>query len=225
MPLRSLLLVFVWVLLPSLASAGTVRFAASDLPDFLGPGGDYWEVAYTFEGFDLDVDQSLRIDFEHELVAAPSFTGLPAQPDWSVDVFEPAPGLLLDGALDALAQVADPSTADPFVVRFVWLGGGAPGPQPWSHLQFDAVGAFVAELESGTTLPVPEPGSAALLLVAGTWLLRHRRRRAVSLGAVALLVALALPAAAQVESDAVLQVTQMTLEDQREVTRDLIQQV
>ncbi|MCP3986684.1 MAG: hypothetical protein GY723_20050 [bacterium] len=160
--------------LASASSATTIGYLATDLDDSLGPGGDYWEIAYTVSGFAFDEDQAFRIGFDADDYSDLFFTGLPAQPDWDVLTFQPIPFLSVPGALDSLALVGDASIADPFRVRFVWLGPGNPGPQPWSIDEYDSIGGFVGNLETGTTIPESGP---AVLMGLGLLALRLLRSR------------------------------------------------
>lgn len=82
-----------------------------------------------------------------------------------------------------VALVNTPSMTEPFVVRFLWLGGRstAPGAQPFFVYALDALGQ-VEVLETGQTTAegtvVPEPGTGTLLGLGGLGLaLWHRVKR------------------------------------------------
>jgi hypothetical protein len=174
--------VLAGLLSPGLAGAFGLRFTAVDLDDTLGPGGDLWQYAYFASGFSFAADQGFSVEFDGALYGALGDPPFAVNADWDVLVIQPDPQLpTLPGVYDALALVEGASLADPFVVRFVWLGGpGLPGAQPWDLNQYDAQGNLLAVLASGTTVPAPGADAAGVCAFAALWAHRTRRRSRAS---------------------------------------------
>ena len=149
------------------ASAFQVFFDATDLDDALGPGGDLWEYTYRARGFAFAADQGFSVEFDPALHAALGDPPPAVGPDWDLVVLQPDAGLGRAGLYDAVAQTDGASVAQPFAVRFVWLGapGTQPGAQPWSLNQFDAQGNLLDVLATGITVP-EAPWQAALAGIA-----------------------------------------------------------
>jgi len=152
------------------ARATTIEYQTIDLADAT-PGQDLWEYRYTVSGFGYGANVGFTVFFALGLFSDLDAPVPPAHPDWDILVAQPDPVLSEPGLYDALALVANPSLADPFPVRFVWLGSptAEPGAQPFEVYELDDLGDFVATLETGRTRvpagppPVPEPGVLALL--------------------------------------------------------------
>jgi hypothetical protein len=160
------------LLLPPDGEALTIQYSATDLADAI-PGQDLWSYAYTVTGFDFDQDLGFAISFApglYEDLESPPPT---PNADWDILTLQPDGNLPADGLYDALALVDDASLADPFTVSFVWIGGGAPGSQP-----FFVYDESFQTVESGFTVLVPEPGTLLLLGAAvPAFCLRRRRPR------------------------------------------------
>ncbi len=138
-------------------------------------GQDIWRYSYrvngnfaAFTGFTVLFDSTLYGSLEDPLPA-------PNPMEWLSSTIQPTFGAA-DGLYTAIAQKDDAALADPFTVRFVWLGTGTPGPQ-----SFEVFDDGFNVIDTGSTSPfgapaIPEPGS--LLLVAGALgLLGWRNRR------------------------------------------------
>lgn len=158
------------LLLGSSASATTIAYTATDLPDAV-PGEDLWEYAYTVSGRTFAAGEGFSVFFDYT-----QYTLLESPPpavsaDWDIISLQPDVLLPDDGFYDALALVSAPSLTTAFTVSFVWLGTGTPGAQP-----FDIYNPAFQTIESGVT--VPEPGTG-LLLAAGlfmVWITSFERR-------------------------------------------------
>ena len=81
--------------------------------------------------------------------------------DFDLLTVQPDLALASNGFYDALALRNNPSLADLFKVRFVWLGTGTSGSQP-----FTVYNADFSTQSQGQTTSVPEPSALALLLAA-----------------------------------------------------------
>ena len=152
---------------PGSTQATTIQFTATDLNDTLGPGGDLWQYNYAVSGLTFPMNYDFSILFSSNLYRDLE-NPLPPVTDWDILTLQPDPALPADGLYDALALVDNASLANPFTVRFVWLGGSGttPGAQPFAINEFDAQGNFLRIAESGQTqtlAPVPEPGTFVLL--------------------------------------------------------------
>jgi hypothetical protein len=173
------ILVFL-LLLPVPAFAAGITFEAVDRTDS-APGEDLWEYAYRALGFDFSRDQGFSIFFDTALYATLG-EPVPVGPDWDLLALQPDPLLAADGLYDALALV-DHATVDvSFRIAFTWLGGPteSPGSQPFDIYELDANGSFLRTIATGTTVPVPEPGTAALLALGVLGSAFWQRQRLVS---------------------------------------------
>ncbi len=160
------------------AQSASIQYEARDIDDSFGPGGDLWEYRYLVSDPGGIFQENIGFDvfFPPSLYRNLSDPAPPVNGDWDVLTFQPDANLASDGAYDALALKNFPRLADPFVVRFIWLGGASaiPRAQSFEVNQFDAGGNFIQTLQTGMT--VPEPTTATMLL-AGAGLLALRRRR------------------------------------------------
>ena len=144
--------------------ATTITYTATDLNDILGPGGDFWEYRYTVSGQSFAPDMGFSIVFtlgRYSDLEAPPVNG-----DWDVVAFQPDPSLPDDGFYDALALVNNATLTDPFVARFVWLGGSlmVPGAQAFLVYTLDSGGA----LQGSVIADIDGTRQATLLIPQGT---------------------------------------------------------
>ncbi len=163
----------------AVTQATTITFTASDLPDST-PGEDLWRYDYTVTGRSFLQSEFFDIYFEPNLYG--TLTAGPApDPGWDVLILQqPDPANLPPfdrGIFDAFALTDNPPLLDAFSVSFVFLGAGSPGPQLFEI--FDADSELV---ESGiTSVPgeevIPEPSTAALLLIGLATCAIHTYRR------------------------------------------------
>ena len=143
------------------ARATSILFEAQDLDDG-GGTGDLWRIEYRVDGLAVGPGHRLSIRFAPESAAAlVDLTGAVA--GWDLLVLQPEPLLGSDGRYERVL-LGGASFPAVFAVQLVWLGPGAPGPQA-----FDVFDPAFAVVETGFTVPVPEPGT--LLLVGGPLLL------------------------------------------------------
>ena len=152
---------------PEKADALAIRFETFDITD-VTPGEDLRQIRYHVSGSPIQVNHGFAIEFGLALYRELEDPPPPVNADWDALVLQPDPGIPADGIYDALALTDNPSLADPFVLTFVWLGAGDPGPQPFTVNAFDTAGNLVAVLEVGQTQPlasqaVPEAATSALI--------------------------------------------------------------
>lgn len=159
------------------AQATIIGFEAIDELD-LSPGDDLWSYRFFVSDVVFDAGQGFSVYFDPTLygfIQAPP----PVNADWDVIAFQPDDPPGAEGIYDALALVSGASLLDAFTVTFVWLGGGAPGPQAFTINEFDSAGG-ISFLETGETTPlaarVPEPASW-ILVALGIGAYASRRRR------------------------------------------------
>ena len=135
--------------------AATILYTATDVADLV-PGQDLWEYRYVVSGLTLTAGQGFTIFFAPNL-----YTLLETPPpfvnaDWDALTVQPDVLLNSAGYYDALALRTNPSFADPFKLRFVWLGTGTPGAQPFTVYDTD-----FSTISQGQTTTIPEPSGLA----------------------------------------------------------------
>ena len=148
-------------------------YAATDVADTT-LGEDIWEYSYTFAGFTFGAGQGFTVFFDRtlfsQLQSPPPFVNA----DWDPLTIQPDLILGSNGFYDALALRNAPSLANPFKVKFVWLGTGTPAAQPFVIYNTD----FSTNTQ-GQTTSVPEPSALALLLATVTTFASRRRGKGV----------------------------------------------
>ena len=149
--------------------AAVFRFEVIDLADTT-PGQDLWEYRYTVSDLTLTAGQGFTIFFDFNLYTLLQNPPPLVNADWDPITVQPDVALHSNGFYDAQALRNNPSLADPFKVRFVWLGsaGTTPGSQPVTVYNAD----FSTQSQSQT---VPEPTGLALLLAASGAAIFNRR--------------------------------------------------
>jgi len=154
----------------STAQASVIRYEVTNV------AGSTWQYDYSVANNSLGgALQEFSVFFELGLYANLAFA---AAPDgWDALAVQPSAELPDNGFFDALAVsdgIAPGAELGGFSVRFDWLGTGTPGAQA-----FNVVDPVTLDIvESGQTVPLPEPGALALVLVAlGTHVARQGIRR------------------------------------------------
>ena len=149
--------------------AATMTYTVKNVADTT-PGQDLWQYSYSVSGFAFGTAQGFSVFFDRNLYKLIQSPPPPVNAGWDAISVQPDLALNADGFYDAQALVAGPSLADPFTVNFVWLGTGTPGSQ-----SFTIYDSNFATLQQGQT--IPEPGTFALLLLAGIGMTALRRSR------------------------------------------------
>jgi hypothetical protein len=149
------------------AEAASIHFEVTDLPD-VNPGEDLWRYAYSLDPAGTPFSAGVTgfaITFDETLYTA--LAAVTASLDWDILVLQPDLGIPDPGLYDGLALVDSPDLSTPFEVDFVWLGSGTPGSQPFEIYELETpIYGTPVTIESGVTVPVPEPALAALALAA-----------------------------------------------------------
>jgi len=167
---QALIIVLLVVGVSATVSATTILYDVRDL----GSGKFEYEYSVTNDTLAVDIEE-FTIFFDMVLYSNLSLTLTPT--GWDPLVIQPDIALPADGFYDALALVSRISPGDTlggFGVSFDWLGTGT----PWSQL-FEVVDPTTFEtLDSGATIPVPEPLSILLLAsgLGGLAIVKGRRR-------------------------------------------------
>jgi hypothetical protein len=169
MSIKSLLSACALVIVSNLAwgsNATEVAYSVTSL------GGASWQYNYTVSNISLgQAVREVTINFDADscrnlAVVAPSPAG------WDAVVMQPEPFLHDTGVYDALtlgSGILGGQSISGFLVRFDWLGAGAPGSQ-----SYQIVNPVTFEtIESGST--VPEPATLSILGL-GSLVLAKRRR-------------------------------------------------
>jgi hypothetical protein len=156
---------------------GEIRYQAVDLADTTA-GKDLWQYQYLVSGFPFPTNAGFDILF---LTADGYQVGdlqKPPNPNANWDVISVQPDLALGepGLLDAWALIDNASTADRFLIDFIWRGAGTPGSQP-----FEIFDSALQVVDRGTTTSsvaaAPEPATGLLLLAGLGAALGLRRKR------------------------------------------------
>ena len=156
---------FVGFFSVSAVNATVISYVATDLADETA-GEDLWAYSYTVSAHTFAADTGFTIYFDLGLYDFLDPASITPNDDWDVVTWDPDGLLPDDGAYDAYALNDSASLADPFVIRFVWLGGGT-GPGAQAFDIYDGITWDI--LESGETVPgtpgapVPEPSTLMLL--------------------------------------------------------------
>ena len=139
-----------------------IIYNATDLADTT-PGEDLWRYSYGVSGVAFFADQGFNVSFDRNLCTKLESPPPPVNADWDPLTIQPDLALDSDGFYDAQATRDNPSLANPFTLKFVWLGTGTPAAQP-----FTIYNADFSTREQGVTAPEP---SAVALLGAGLGML------------------------------------------------------
>ena len=94
-------LVLLFCLSGSPLRADTMGYAATDL------GSGNWQYTYTLSGFSLTANEFIAIFFDVNSNSNLDPSPVSPNSDWSLQVFQPDPGIPAAGELDLIAQVAD----------------------------------------------------------------------------------------------------------------------
>jgi hypothetical protein len=160
----------VLLFFPGSTQATIIQFTETDLNDALGPGGDLWQYSYVVSDFTFPLNFGFSVFFTPNLYSNLEDPPPAVNADWDSITLQPDSALPDAGLYDALALIDNASLADPFTVRFVWLGepGTTPGTQPFAINTFNAEGNFLSVTETGQTQApavVPEPDTLVLLSI------------------------------------------------------------
>jgi hypothetical protein len=142
---------------PATSHAGTILYEPEDLFDTT-PAQDLWQYTYTVSDYSFDMDHGFTVYFDYVLCSDLESPPPAVNADWDPIVWQPDLLLPDDGAYDARALSDGASLSDSFVVSFVWLGSGVPGPQT-----FEIYDPDFNRIELGQTTPVPIPATILLL--------------------------------------------------------------
>lgn len=151
------IVVFISMVSMKTTFAISIVYEATDLSD-ITPGEDLWQYTYWLSDYTFNTGYGFTIYFDYQLYSNLEDPPPAVNSDWDLIVWQPDPFLPDDGAYDAMALVNNASLADPFTVRFVWLGSGTPGDQ-----YFEVYDLSFNTVASGQTAPVPEPATFLFL--------------------------------------------------------------
>lgn len=148
----------------TLAGAGTaaaveIAYQAVDVPD-AGPR-DLWEIRYLVRDASFAAGAGFSILFDPDDTSEIAILPTHDAAEWDVIAIQPEPLLSSPGRYDAQARIPSPGIANVFSTSVYRLGSAPPGPQT-----FEVYDASREVVETGFTVPVPEPGSGALLAAA-----------------------------------------------------------
>lgn len=161
-------LLLLFLVAGSSLRADTIYYQTTDL------GSGNWQYTYTLSGFNLTANELIAIYFDINSDSNLDPSPVPPNSDWSLQVFQPDPGIPTDGEMDSIAQVDSPSLADPFTESFTYSGSGTPGPQSFSVYDTNFNDIF----DGQTQVVTPEPSTMLLVGSAiGLALLSRRRIR------------------------------------------------
>jgi|APMI01.1.fsa_nt_gi hypothetical protein len=170
-PGAALSLVVAAALSAPAANAASIYYSLTSL------GGDAWRYSYALDNSTAPVDFD-EVTVYFDLPATASITSFTAPAGWDTLTIQPDSSVPASGFVDAVhagGHIPTGAVINGFSVDFL----AAPGTQPASQ-SFDLVAStpFQVVYSGATTLaPVPEPGSAALMMsgvVALAFLLRRR---------------------------------------------------
>ena len=134
----------------SSSQAAAITYVATNVADTT-PGQDLWEYTYQVSLANFASGEGFTVNFDRNFYALLQSPPPIVNADWDAITIQPDLPLHSDGFYDALALRNSPSLADPFKVRFVWLGSGTPGAQPFTVHDRNFV-----TVSQGQTAAVPE---------------------------------------------------------------------
>ena len=164
----------------TLAAAGTAN-AAYIQADLTRVGGNTWDASFTVGADAGQTVEAFSIYFDWTKVSNLQVWGSPS--DWDSLVVQADGGLASDGYFDALALadgIVAPKDLGGFIARFDWAESA--GPTMFSFtindpVTFDALEAGAVDVTTnGGGGTIPEPGTLALLALAGAAAWGRRRR-------------------------------------------------
>lgn len=140
-------------------------------------GGGQWQYLYTVSNISLPVlIEEFSIYFDYGLYSNLSIAG--SLTGWDQIIWQPEPVLDDPGGYDALTLSSNSGigigqSVTGFGVNFTWLDQDTPGSQYYEIID----PLTFATIDSGYTVPIPEPGTCSLVL-SGLMLLSRRNARA-----------------------------------------------
>ena len=161
----------------SQAQGAVIDYSATAL------GPQSWQYDYTVmnDSDTLTIDE-FTIYFDRTLFSNLAVALSPV--DWDPLVIQPDLELPSNGLFDALALafgIAPGTSLSGFSVAFTFLGSGTPGSQPFEVVDAQSLEVLQSGFTSLTAQAVPEPGTLALLLIAGIAAAAVSRRRRAAL--------------------------------------------
>ncbi len=178
--MRKLLFCILVCVLSLSCFAGSMTWISYEAQEF---GGGQWEYTYEVANTGLLVNsqpaaiKEFTIWFDADLYAnLVVTTAAPLSNAWDEIPLQPEPVFHDDGGYDALAKLTNPGIAAGqsvmgFSVSFDWLGQGTPGSQ-----RYEIINPLTFEtIDSGVTI-IPEPASAAIMILGTVWMAAKRSR-------------------------------------------------